>query len=151
MEGGVKMSEDKKAEMMRELVKTFESNDFEKAESLCTDDIVMSTPMGTFKGKDELKSYLNWIADNIKDLKVTEAGNGIMVQGDKAFFEHTFSGIMQGEKAEFLAMCAYEFSDDKINKVRTVFDRLSIAEQASSKWIEKKFVNTIVNQMQKGL
>ena len=72
-------------------------------------------------------------------------------QGDKAFFEHSISGIMQGEKAEYLAMCAYEFSDDKINKVRTVFDRLSIAEQASSKWIEKKFVNTIINQMQKGL
>jgi len=145
------MSEDKKAEMMREFGKTFESNDFNKLDSLCADDVVMSTPMGTFNGKEELKLYLNWMADNIKDFKSTEAGNGILVQGDKAFFEHTFSGVMQGEKAEFLAMCAYEFHDDKIKTVRTVFDRLSIAEQASSKWIEKKFVNTIVNQMQKGL
>ena len=151
MEGGEEMSDHKKAEMMRELVKTLESNDFEKAVSLCADDIVVEMPIGTFHGKEEFKKYFDWMADNIKDLKVTEAGNGIMVQGDKAYFEHTFSGIMQGEKAEFLAMCAYEFSDDKINKVRTVFDRLSIAEQASSKWIEKKFVNTIVNQMQKGL
>jgi len=145
------MSEDKKAEIMREFVKTFEANDFEKAESLCTDDLVFEMPIGTFKGKEELRHYFNWKAENIKDYKVTEAGNGILVQGDKAFFEHILSGTMQGEKAEFLAMCAYEFSDDKIKTVRVLFDRLSLAEQASSKWIEKKFVNTIVNQMQKGL
>ena len=151
MEGGEEMSDHKKAEMMRELVKTFELNDFEKAASLCSDDIVVQMPIGTFHGKEEFRKCFNWMADNIKDFRITETGNGILVQGDKAFFEHSFSGIMQGEKAEYLAMCAYEFSDDKINKVRTVFDRLSIAEQASSKWIEKKFVNTIINQMQKGL
>ncbi len=151
MKGRAKMSEDKKAEMMREFVKSFEVNDLDKLASLCTDDIVMSTSMGTFNGKEGLERYFNWITENVKDYKVTEAGNGILVQGDKAFFEHTLSGVMEGEKAEFLAMCAYEFRDDKIKTVRTVFDRLSIAEQASSKWIEKKFVNTIVNQMQKGL
>ncbi len=36
LKGGVKMSEDKKAEMIREFVKAFESNDFEKAASLCS-------------------------------------------------------------------------------------------------------------------
>ncbi len=131
------MSEKEKAELMREFIKTFESNDFEKVASLCSDDIVVEMPLGTFQGKEEFKHCFNWMAENIKDFKVTEAGNGILVQGDKAFFEHTFFGIMQGEKAQFLAICAYEFSGDKINKVRTVYDRLSIAEQASSKWIEK--------------
>ncbi len=145
------MSEDKKAEIMREFVKAFESNDFDKLATLCTDDIVFEMPLGTFHGKEELKRYFNWMAENIKDYKITETGNGILVQGDKAFFEHTMAGTMQGEKATFLAICAYEFSDDKIKTARSVFDRLSIAEQASSKWLEKKFVNTLVNQMQKGL
>jgi len=145
------MSEDKKAEILREYVKAFESNDFEKVASLCTDDIIFESPMGTFRGKEDLRRYSDWMAENIKDYKVTEAGNGILVQGDKAIFEHTMSGKMQGEEGSVLAMCAYEFRDDKIKTVRVVFDRLSIAEQASSKWLEKKFVNTIVNQMQKGL
>ena len=149
--GGVNMSDDKKAEMMREFVKAFESNDLDKLTSLCTDDIVMINSIGTFSGKEGLKHYVDWLANNISDLKIAETGNGILVQGDKAFFEHTFSGTMQGEKAEFLAMCAYEFSDEKIKTVRTIFDRLSIAEQASSKWIEKKIVNNLVSQMQKGL
>ncbi len=145
------MSDEKKAEMMREFVKAFESNDFKKAASFCSDDIVWHTPMSTFKGKEELKRYFDWAAEAIKDYKIAETGIGILVQGDKAFFEHTFSGTMQGEKAAFLAICAYEFTGNKIKECRTVFDRLSIAEQASSKWLEKKFVNTIVNQMQKGL
>lgn len=145
------MSDNRKAEMMREFVKAFEVNDFDKLLSLCTEDIVMVNSNGTFSGKEGLKHYVDWLANNISDLKITETGNGILIQGDKAFFEHTFTGIMQGENAEFLAMCAYEFSDDKIKTVRTIFDRLSIAEQASSKWIEKKIVNTLVSQMQKGL
>ena len=145
------MSEDKKAEIMRDFIKAFEANDFEKAATLCSDDIIWHTPMGSFEGKEELKRYFNWAAETIKDYKVTETGNGILVQGDKAFFEHTISGTMQGEKASFLAICTYEFIENEIKECRTVFDRLSIAEQASSKWIEKKFVNTIVNQMQKGL
>ena len=145
------MSDEEKAKMMREFVKAIESNDFEKAESLCSDDIVWYTPMSTFKGKEELKRYFDWAAETIKEYKVTETGIGIMVQGDKAFFEHTISGIMQGEKASFLAVCAYEFTENKIKACRTIFDRLTIAEQASSKWLPKKIVNTIVNQMQKGL
>ena len=51
------MSDEEKAKMMREFVKAIESNDFEKAESLCSDDIVWYTPMSTFKGKEELKRY----------------------------------------------------------------------------------------------
>lgn len=145
------MSEDKKAEIIREFVKAFESNDFGKAATLCSDDIIWHTPLGTFKGKEELKRYFDWAAETIKDYKITETGIGILVQGDKAFFEHNISGTMQGEKGSILAMCAYEFTGNEIKECRTVFDRLSIAEQASSKWIEKKFVNTIVNQMQKGL
>jgi ketosteroid isomerase-like protein len=145
------MSNEEKAEMMREFVKALEIFDLEKAYSLCADDLVWVMPMKTYKGKEELRSFFNWLRNTVKDYKITEKGNGILVQGDKAFFEHTMSGIMQGEKVSYLALCAYEFNDGKIKELRTVFDRLAIAEQASSKWLPKKFVNTIVSQMQKGL
>jgi len=145
------MSDEEKAEMMREFVKALEIFDLEKANALCADNLVWIMPIKTYKGKEELRALFNWLRDTVKDYKITETGNGILVQGDKAFFEHTMSGIMQGEKVSYLALCAYEFNDGKIKELRTVFDRLSIAEQASSKWLPKKFVNTIVSQMQKGL
>ncbi len=141
-----------RADLMREFVSCCEANDVDKVLTLCTEDIVWETPMGTFKGKEEMKHYMNWIADTVQDFKLTESGNKIVEQGDKAFFEHTMSGVMQGKKVSYLAICAYEFEGDKISRLRTVFDRLTIAEQASSgQFIPKKLINTIIGQMQKGL
>jgi ketosteroid isomerase-like protein len=147
----VKMSDKEKVEMLREFVKALEKFDLEKANSFCSDDFIWVLPMKTVKGKEALREIFNWLKETVKDYKIAETGNGVLVQGDLAFYEHTMSGVMQGEKVSYLAMCAYEFKGDKIKECRTVFDRLSIAEQASSKWLPKKFVNTIVNQMQKGL
>ncbi len=140
-----------KADMMREFVSFIESNDFDKASAMCTDDLTWESSNGTFLGKEGLKRYINWMAETVEDYKITETGSGIIEQGDKALFEHTMSGVIEGEKVSFLAMCVYEFSGEKISKLRTVFDRLAIAEQASSQWLPKKIVNTVVNQMQKGL
>ena len=145
------MSNESKAEMMREFVKSFEALDTDKAISFCTEDFEWLTPMKHFKGKEGLKQFMKWLAETVKDYNISESGIGILVEGDKAFFEHTMSGIMQGEKVSFLAICTYEFSGDKIKACRTVYDRLAIAEQASSQWLPKKLVSTIVNQMQKGL
>ena len=48
-------------------------------------------------------------------------------------------------------MCAYEFSNDKIREVKTVFDRLLIAKQAAKGWLPETLVNLIVKQAEKGL
>jgi len=48
-------------------------------------------------------------------------------------------------------MCAYEFTDDKIQEVRTVYDRLLIAKQVAKGWLAKRLVNSIVKQAEKGL
>ncbi len=145
------MSDEKKKEVMRAFVKSFEEMDVEKALSLLTDDITWVTPFGTFKGKEEVKRYLDWNGKNSKEVKFTESGPGILVQGDIASFEHRISGIMQGEKVDFLAMCTYQFSGDQVKEMKTVFDRLDIAEQATSTWLPKKIVNTLVNKLHKGL
>ncbi len=87
----------------------------------------------------------------MKDMKATEAGNGVIVQGDKGFFEHVISGTYQGKKFEMLAMCAYEFSGDKIKAVREAGDRLLIAQQVASGWPAKPMINMIVRQMDKAM
>ncbi|MDW7670778.1 MAG: nuclear transport factor 2 family protein [Bacillota bacterium] len=145
------MSDEKKKEVMRTFVKCLEETDVEKALSLCTDDITWANPFGTFTGKEEVKRYLNWNDQNSKQLKFTETGPGILVQGDAASYEHRISGIMQGEQVDFLAMCTYQFSGDQVKEMKTVFDRLAIAEQATSTWLPKKIVNTLVHQLNKGL
>ncbi len=145
------MAEEKIAGIMRDFVKSLSARDVEKGLSFCTDDAVWVTPMGTFKGKEELKRYMGGMARISPEMKVTDSGIGIVVQGNKAVYEHVISGTFQGQKWEVLAMCAYEFSNDKIKSMRTVFDRLLMAKQSARGWFATRAVNSIVNAMEKGL
>ena len=143
------MTNEEIANIMRDFAQTMAKGDVEKTLSFFTEDGVFVTPNGTFKGKDELRRYFCAEAESLQDRTVTETGNGIIVEGNKAFFEHIIAGTVQGRRAEVLAMCAYEFSDGKIKKVRSAFDRLSLAQQAAKGWLPKMLVNFIVKQMEK--
>jgi len=145
------MSDEKIAGIMRDFVKTLGKADVEKTLSFLTDDAVWVNPDGTFRGKEELKRYLKVFAESMQDVTVTETGNGIIVLGNKAFFEHVITGTMMGKRFEGLAICAYEFSDDKIKQVRTVYDRLLVAKQVAKGWPAKWLVNMIMKQAEKGL
>ncbi len=144
------MAEDK-ASIMREFSKSLEDGDVEKSMSLFTEDPIYDTPYGSYKGKEAVRHLLTVMSKNMKDMKVTESGNGIIVQGDKAFFEHVLSGTYQGKKYEMLGMCAYEFSGDKIKDLRTVYDRLLTAQQVVSGWPAKSIVNMVVKQSEKAM
>ena len=143
------MTNEEIANIMRDFVQTMAKGDVEKTLSFFTEDAVWVEPNGTFKGKDELRSYLSAQAKSMEDKTVTETGNGIIVEGNKAFFEHVLGATVQGRRAEFLAMCAYEFSNGKIKEVRTTYDRLLIAQQAVKGWLPKMLVNFIVKQSEK--
>jgi ketosteroid isomerase-like protein len=144
------MADEKFASLMRDFVKTLGEGDVEKLLSFLTEDAVWVNPNGTFKGKKELRRYLTVFSQSMRDVTVTECGNGIIVQGNKAFFEHVIAGTIEGKRAEALAMCAYEFSDDKIKEVRTTYDRLLMSQQVAP-WFGKWMVNFIVKQAEKGL
>lgn len=145
------MAEEKIPSIMREFVKTMEDGDVEKSLACFTEDAVWVNPNGTFRGKAELRRYVTVLYDMMKNTKVKECGNGIIAQGNKAFFEHEISGTVEGKKVAILAMCAYEFEGDKIKEVRTTFDRLSMAQQAVKGGLPKMMVNMIVKQAEKGL
>ena len=145
------MAEEKIPSIMREFVKTMSDGDAEKTLAYFAEDAVWVNPDGTFRGKNELRHYLAWMYGQMKDTKVKECGNGIIAQGNKAFFEHEISGTTEGKKVTILAICAYEFEGDKIKNVRTTFDRLSMAQQAVKGWLPKMMVNMIVKQAEKGL
>jgi ketosteroid isomerase-like protein len=147
----VNMPEEKIAGIMREFVQVMASGDVAKTMGYLVDDPVYITPYGPYQGKEAVKQLLTAMSKNMKDMKVTESGNGIICQGDKAFFEHTISGTYQRKKYEFLAMCAYEFSGDKIKTMRTVYDRLLAAQQLVKGWPAKPIVNMVVRQSEKSV
>ncbi len=145
------VSEEKIPGIMREFVGAMADGDVEKTLSFFTDDATWISPAGTFTGKEELRRVLTWMSQSMQDMTVRESGLGIMAQGDKAFFEHVIGSTMEGQRGEVLAMCAYEFSGDKIQNARTTFDRLSLAQQAAKGWFAKWLLGLIVKQAQKGL
>jgi ketosteroid isomerase-like protein len=145
------MAEEKIPSIMREFVKTMEDGDVEKSLTYFTDNAVWINPSGTFRGKDELRRYLAWMSSQVSNTKVKECGLGIMVQGNKGFFEHEISGTMEGKKVAILAICAYEFEGGKIKEVRTAMDRLGMAQQVATGGLAKMMVNMMVKRGQKGL
>ena len=114
---------DKYMSTIHELARAFEAGDLEKMLSLFTDDITFINPFGTFEGKAEAERFLRWNFDNVKTEKIDEDGIGILVQGDKAFYDHKVVCQIDGAPAEFLVMSAYEFSNGKIKLWRQAYDR----------------------------
>ena len=145
------MSEEQIKSIMRDCFRAMEKGDVEKGLSFWAEEGVWVTPAGTFKGKEELKRYLTWMAESMQDVTITETGNGIIMQGNKAFVEHVIAATMEGMRGEVLAMCAWEFSDGKIQRMATVMDRLSLAKQAAKGWLAKWIVNSILKRAEKGL
>ena len=145
------MSEKKIEGIMRDFVKAIEEKNVEKALSFLTDDADYVTSEGTFKGKEELRRYLTWGTRTTPNQKVRDAGIGIMVKGNRAVFEHVVEGTYEGMRYEALTICVYEFSDEKIQHLRTVVDRLSIAKQVAKGWFAKRIMNSIITRAEKGL
>ncbi len=145
------MADENLADIMKAYVKTFEDGDVEKALSFFTEDGAITCPEGTFAGKDNLRRYLEYCAGKMKNIAVKPSGNQIITGEGKAFFEHIIEATIDGKRGSVLAMCAYEFADDKIKSLRTTYDRLTVARQAAQGWIAGTLVNMIVKEAEKGL
>jgi limonene-1,2-epoxide hydrolase len=140
------MAEAEMANIMREFVNSMRTGDIEKALSYVTDDVDWLSPNGVFRGKDELRRMLS--SESMQNVTATETGNGIIAQGNKAFFEHILEATYRGRKARWLAMCAYEFQGDKIQHIRATFDRLSLAQQVTS-GLPRMLINQVIKQADK--
>jgi ketosteroid isomerase-like protein len=148
-----RLSEEKIVSVIRDFGEAYARRDVEKMLSFLTEDAVWVLPEGTFKGKEEVKRYLTWETRRIPDLKMRDAGIGIMVKGNKAVYEHVFEGSMpEGRRwREIPEIAVYEFTGEKIQQYRAYYDRLSMGKQVAKGWFEKKVVGFIVNRWEKGL
>lgn len=136
---------------MREVRAALEARDVERVMSLFADDAVWQTPEGTFKGKEAIRRYVSWNMKTSPELKMTETGVKILAENDAGAYEHVLSGIADGVRWETLGLCIYEFANDKVKGMRSVYDRLAIAHQVAKGSIAKMAVNGVVKRMEEGL
>lgn len=145
------MSELEIAKLMREFVGTLGRPDVDKSLAYLTDDVTWEAPEGVFRGKEEARRYLRWIATSHPELKVTESGVGIVVQGNRAAFQHVMESKVEGKPCHWLANCTYEFSGSKIQRLWTAADRLGMIAQVVDGWLEETVVKSLVKRAEKGL
>ena len=137
--------------IMRNFVKAINQKDKEKALSFLADDVDWTNNEGTFTSKEEISRYISWVFEVDKDQTINEARIDIIVEGNKAVYEHRLEGIVEGMKYQIPALCVYEFSKGKIQHIRSISDRLSLAKQVAKGVISKKVVNSLVSRMERGL
>jgi len=145
------VSEEKLQGLVRDFLEVFFKPDVEGAMALLTDDVVWSAPQGTFRGKNEVKRYIQWLADTNVDASYEVVGMGIMASGNTAVVEHDLTATFDGKRWKTPGVCIYEFEDDKITQVRTLMDRLAIADQAAKGFFAPMFVRMVVKGTEKGL
>jgi ketosteroid isomerase-like protein len=148
----IEMSEEKIELVIRGWRSALEKKDVEKALSYVAEDAVWMAVEGTFKGKQEWKRYLTWMATGIADVKFKDTGIGIMTKGNKAASQYTLEGkTSNGMQFEVPSVCLYEFKNEKIQQHTTIFDRLLFAKQAAKGTGAKRLVGSLVKRMEKGL
>ncbi len=145
------MSADQIKKRMREFKEALESRDVERILSFFTEDAEWQAPEGTFKGKEQLRRYITWNKQMIPDLKMTESGIKIVVEGETGVYDHLLSGTAEGSQWSTLALCIYQFDGEKLKGIRSVYDRLAIAKQVSKGAMAKMAVSGILSSMEKGL
>jgi len=145
------MAKEEVISIMRNFKEAYNKKDLEESLSFFTEDADWVNPDGVFKGKEEIKSYFKWVFEIIPDQKLIESGVKIIAEEDRAVYEHILEGSYEGTKYQILVLCIYEFKGDKIQHVRSAYDRLSLAKQVAKGQIAKTAVNSIIKQMEKGL
>jgi ketosteroid isomerase-like protein len=144
------------AENLETIVREFEDayvrKDVERMTSFFADDAAWIGPEGTFTGRDEVRRYLTWYANEDMDLRVSETGIGIAVKGSRAVFQCTIEATMpNGVKWEAPSTSVYEFRGKLIERKTVCYDRLSIAKQVARGFLDRFVVNLVVDRFEKGL
>ncbi len=148
---GILSEEEKIKSIVRNFIEAIEKKDVDRALSFFAKDAAWVTPEGTFKGKEELRRYLIWLAQSTPNLTITQIKIGIMAEENKTVYEHLLKSAIEGMKWEVPVICVYEFSGEKIQHLRSVYDRLSMAKQMAKGWLAKSVVSSIIKLVEKGL
>lgn len=145
------MSEMNIETLLRNFLDAYMKLDVDGTLSFFAENAAWQVPEGVFKGK-EAKRYLTWVFKVNRQIKLRDAGIGLVVKGNKAVYEYVLEAVTsQGMKYETPGICIYEIRDGKIKQHTVLYDRLSIAKQAAKGAVSKRVVKSVLNNMEKGL
>jgi ketosteroid isomerase-like protein len=144
-------TEEKNLSVARDFLKAFEAKHLEQVLFCFSDDAVWISPEGTFTSHSQIEYYLGSQVNQADDMKIRESGNGIVVEGNRAFIEHMISYRRFGERIDYTVLCALELRDGKITRIRTVYDRLSLENKLVRNRISKWAINRALKQAEKRL
>ncbi|MFB0503706.1 MAG: nuclear transport factor 2 family protein [Candidatus Bathyarchaeia archaeon] len=138
--------------IIQNIIEAFNKKDLTRLISFFEDDAIIIQPEGTFRGKEEIKRYHSWSFSNFPDLTLME--KDFISEENKAVLEFVKewpSARGGSDKQQFPGLASFEFRNGKVQQSHDYYDRLLIAQQGASGWLEKKIINAIVNRMDKGL
>ena len=120
-------------DLMRDCLKAMEEHNIEKTLSFFAEDGVFINPFGRFEGKEQISKFMVFTEKQMGRYTAEEAGNGIIVNGQKGYFEHLVKATIEGKEVETPAMCAWVFDENnKVKEIRTIYDRFSTMQQAAT-------------------
>jgi len=144
------MSDEQIKGAIRGFLKAMAAGDGAQAASFLAPDVTwVEAGGGAHKGPAEIVTYIGKLKKVAPDFTATENGMGIVVQGSVAVIEHALSGTTNGKKWAVPASCIYEFKGDKIQGIRTFYDRLWQAQQAAKGFFPWMAVNMVANALDK--
>lgn len=138
--------------VLHELHTAINRRDVEVATSFFADDATMVCPEGVFEGKNEIKRYLVWLLQQSSQLALSDAGIGVIAEGDQGTHEYVIDATSaRGSKGKVSCVATVELRDGKIRRLHNYYDRLSIASQHATGFMERRLVTQMVQQMERGL
>lgn len=145
------MSDEQIRAAIHGFIKAGMAKDTRQAVSFLASDAVWREPGGVHRGASEIAAHMERINKAVQDYLIVENGMGVVVQGNTGVIEHDLMGTTKGKKWQVPATCIYEFKNDKIQSIRTFYDRLSQAKQGANGMIQRWVVNSVANGMEKSL
>jgi hypothetical protein len=113
---------------------------------------------GTFRGKAEVRRFLEWDASLSPTTIVRDSGVGVVVAGHTAVWERVISLTYKNVPYQECSVAIVAFEEDGlITAFRSYYDKLAVLDQITSKlpgpygWVMKKIVGYLVAAGSKGL
>jgi ketosteroid isomerase-like protein len=127
-----------------------EARDIEAMVSSFADDCEIELLGLTLRGKDGVRTWIDWLFGNIPDIKFIPIN--IIVEGN-VFFEEfvAITKLADGTEVRSKQAEVLIYEDYKIKSLRLYFDRLDFSDAISGNFLSRKVVQIVKDRSLKGL
>jgi ketosteroid isomerase-like protein len=145
-------------ERMERYRAAYEQRNVDQILELFADDGEFTAAPGTFRGRPEIRKFLEWDAKLSPTTTVRDNGIGILVGDHTAVWERIIALSYKDVAYQEYSVAVVEFDDDaRITAFRSYYDKLNVLDQITSGlpgpygWVMRKIVGLLVSAGSKGL